>query len=258
MTTSEIPAGSPCWIDLMTSDLEKSKNFYTALFDWTYETGDEEKYGGYVVASKDGKSVAGLMQNAPDSGYPDVWSTYLRSDDIDKTVELAAANGGQIYLPPMEVPEQGKMGMVGDPSGASLGVWEFGGHTGFQLQAAIGAPAWFELHSKNYQASLDFLRNAFGWEPSTMSDTEEFRYSTLGEGDDARAGVMDASAFLPEGVPSHWAIYFDVANVDESVAKALELGAQVVQEAEDTPFGRMVSLTDPTGAAFKLIEHQNG
>jgi predicted enzyme related to lactoylglutathione lyase len=29
-----------------------------------------------------------------------------------------------------------------------------------------------------------------------------------------------------------------------------------VQPAEDTPYGRMASLTDPTGAIFKLIENQ--
>ncbi|WP_394939768.1 VOC family protein [Psychromicrobium sp. YIM B11713] len=254
MSESEIPVGAPCWIDLMTSDLEKSKAFYTALFGWSYETGDQEKYGGYVTASKDGKMVAGLMHNEPGSGYPDVWTTYLRTNDINKTVELATTNGGQVHLPPMDVPEQGRMGMLGDPSGAAVGLWEFGGHTGFQLQAAIGAPAWFELHTKNYPAALKFYQDVFGWQTSVMSDSEEFRYSTLGTGEEARAGLMDSAAFLPEGAPSNWQIYFDVENVDETIAKALELGAQVIQEVEDSPFGRLAALTDPTGAAFKLIE----
>ncbi|NYE95418.1 hypothetical protein FHU41_001668 [Psychromicrobium silvestre] len=255
MSESEIPAGAPCWVDLMTSDPEKSKNFYATLFGWTYETGDEEKYGGYVVAFKDGKSVAGLMANEPGSGYPDVWSTYLRTDDIDKTIELTTGNGGQVYLPPMEVPEQGKMAMIGDPAGASVGVWEFGGHTGFELQAAAGAPAWFEVHSKNYSEALKFYQNVFGWQTATLSDTDEFRYSTLGEGDNAKAGIMDSASFLPEGVPSNWQIYFEVENADETIAKALELGAQVINEAEDTPFGRIAGLTDPTGAQFKLVQN---
>ncbi|MDN5670078.1 MAG: VOC family protein, partial [Renibacterium salmoninarum] len=113
MPTPNIPAGAPCWIDLMTSEPEKAKAFYTKLFGWTYETGDEEKYGGYTLAFKDGKSVAGLMKNEPETGQPDVWSTYLRSEDIDRTAELTTANGGQVFFPPMEVPEQGKMMMIG-------------------------------------------------------------------------------------------------------------------------------------------------
>ena len=74
----------------MTSDAEKAKSFYGALFGWTYQTGDEEKYGGYITAWKDGKSVAGLMQKQEDQGaWPDMWSTYLRSEDAAATVKAA-------------------------------------------------------------------------------------------------------------------------------------------------------------------------
>src|ERR1700709_1921142 len=54
-----IAAGDPCWIDLMTSDPDTSREFYTHLFGWTYETGDEEKYGGYVMAFAPGAPAAG-------------------------------------------------------------------------------------------------------------------------------------------------------------------------------------------------------
>ena len=107
MPTPDITPGSPCWIDLMTSDPEKAKSFYNTLFGWTYETGDQEKYGGYITASKDGKMVAGIMQKQENMGQmPDVWSTYLRTDDIKATTEAAVANGGQVYMEPMEVPDQ--------------------------------------------------------------------------------------------------------------------------------------------------------
>ena len=255
MPTPNIPAGAPCWIDLMTSEPEKAKAFYTKLFGWTDETGDEEKYGGYTLAFKDGKSVAGLMKNEPETGQPDVWSTYLRSEDIDRTAELTTANGGQVFYPPMEVPEQGKMMMIGAPDGAAVGVWEFGGHTGFQAHDETGAAAWHELHSRNYAAALPFYSKVFGWEYTTMGDSDEFRYSTVGEGDAAIAGLMDSSSFLPEGTPSNWEVYFAVENADQTVADALELGAQIVQPIEDTPFGRMGSMTDPTGALFKIIQN---
>lgn len=63
MPKPELPVGSPCWIDLLTSNPEKSKEFYNALFGWTYETGDQEKYGGYVTVSKGEAMVAGIMKN---------------------------------------------------------------------------------------------------------------------------------------------------------------------------------------------------
>jgi len=66
---------------------------------------------------------------------------------------------------------------------------------------------------------------------------------------------MDSSAFLPAEVPSHWAVYFSVADVDAALAKVVELGGSIVRPAEDTPFGRIADVTDPTGAMFKL--HQD-
>ncbi|MFJ6537127.1 VOC family protein [Paenarthrobacter sp. NPDC091711] len=255
MPKPDITPGSPCWIDLMTSDTEKAKAFYTALFGWTYETGDQEKYGGYITASKDGRMVAGIMEKQADMGaMPDLWSTYLRTDDIAATTAAAAASGGQVLLEPMEVPEQGSMAMYADASGAAIGAWQFGEMKGYEIAAEAGAPAWHELLSKDYESAVAFYRKVFGWDTSVMSDTPEFRYTTLGAGDDAKAGIMDASGFLPEQVPSMWSVYFAVEDTDASVEQATALGATVMQPAEDTPFGRLATLSDPTGAVFKVIQ----
>ncbi|QDG89387.1 VOC family protein [Pseudarthrobacter sp. NIBRBAC000502770] len=246
--------GDPCWIDLMTSDPEKSREFYTALFGWTYEEGDQEKYGGYITAFANGAMVAGMMKNDAGSGYPDVWTTYLRVEDIQATADAAVAAGGQVLMGPMEVPEQGHMAMLGDAGGAAIGAWQFGGHTGFQSTGEPGTPYWHELHARDYAASVKFYQDVFGWDTDVMSDTEDFRYTTLGSGRDSRAGIMDASHFLPEGVPANWQTYFAVENTDAGVEIATSLGGQVVHPAEDTPFGRIAALTDPTGALFRIAQ----
>ena len=253
MPKPTISPGAPCWVDLMTSDPERARQFYTELFGWTYETGDQEKYGGYIMAFKDGRAVAGIMQSQQ-AGIPDTWTTYLRVDDIDTTTSIAAAHGGQVYVEPMEVPEQGKMGMLADPGGAAVGLWEFAGHTGYELAAEPGSPAWHELFTRDYPATVKFYQDVFGWDTDVMSDTDEFRYTTLGSGDTAAAGIMDAGAWLPEGVPAHWRIYFAVENADAAVEKAAALGGSVVQPAEDTSFGRVAALTDPTGAMFLVVQ----
>ncbi len=254
MPKPDIAPGDPCWIDLMTSDPEKSREFYARLFGWTYETGDEEKYGGYVTAFVEGAPVAGMMKNDGESGYPDVWTTYLRVEDISTTAEAVVAAGGQVLMPPMEVPEQGHMAMFSDAGGAAFGAWQFGGHTGFQLKGEPGAPFWHELHTRKYAPAVTFYQDAFGWDTAVMSDSEDFRYTTLGSGGHARAGIMDASFYLPDGVPSNWQIYFGVANADAVVETAKSFGAKVIHPAEDSPFGRMATLTDPTGAVFKIAQ----
>lgn len=255
MNAQNIPAGAPCWIDLMTSDIKKSRDFYTALFGWSYEAGDAEKYGGYTTAFKDGKSVAGLMQNGPDSeGHPDMWSTYLRVDDIAASMESAKKAGAMAYMEPMDVPQQGSMAMLGDPSGATIGLWQFGGHTGFQAHEVNGAAAWHELHSKDYPAAVAFYRDAFGVQTSVMSDTDDFRYTNLTFGQKELAGIMDASKMLPDEVPSSWQVYFQTDDVDAAIATALTLGATIINAAEHSPYSRIAGLTDCTGAIFKLLQ----
>jgi len=103
-----------------------------------------------------------------------------------------------------------------------------------------------------YEASLQFYRDVFGWETFVASDVPDFRYTTLGEGEGQVAGVMDASAFLPDGGPGQWSIYFNASDVDAAVGQAVELGGSVLQPAEDSPYGRLATLADPTGARFKL------
>jgi hypothetical protein len=100
---------------------------------------------------------------------------------------------------------------------------------------------------------VSFYRDVFGWETSVVSDTDDFRYTVLKHGEDMLAGVLDASGFLPEGASSRWMVYFSVADTDAAVTQVMDLGGTVVETAQDTPYGRVASVTDPTGAAFRLV-----
>ncbi|MET1086029.1 MAG: VOC family protein [Arthrobacter sp.] len=252
---SPVPTpGAPCWIDLMTSDVDAARRFYGALFGWEYRTGDEEKYGGYVTAWKNGKSVAGIMQKDQNQeAMPDVWSTYLRTDDAAATAKAVAAYGGQVYMPPMDVPGQGHMAIFGDATGATIGVWQPREMLGYELVGEPGTAAWHELHAKDYDAAVKFYQDVFGWETQVMSDTPEFRYTTMGSGMSAQAGILDASGYLAGDIPSHWQVYFSVEDTDAAVERAKSMGATLVEEPADSDFGRVAQLADPTGAAFKII-----
>lgn len=246
------PFGAPCWIDLFTSDPERSQDFYGQLFGWTAETGGEE-YGGYITfSSRDGQLVAGGMRNDGSSGTPDVWSVYLATPDAQATADAAVAHGGQIHVPVMEVPGQGSMLLLADSGNAAIGAWQPAGHTGFGVLGEPGAPAWFELHTRDYEAAVKFYEAVFAWDAHVLSDAPEFRYTTLGQGEGQLAGVMDAAGFLPEGVGAHWTVYFNVEDTDVALARIVELGGSVVLEAESTPFGRIAEAADSTGARFKL------
>ncbi len=255
-TRDTAPTGHPCWIDLMTSDPDASRAFYGELFGWTSEAGGEE-YGGYITFAKDGVAVAGAMDKSaiPGDGgaMPDVWSVYLSVVDAAATQKAVEAAGGQTLAPPMEVPGLGIMAVFQDATGAVIGAWQPLEFHGIGVLVEPDTPGWFELFTKDFHPTLAFYEEAFGWNVEIMGDTDEFRYATLEAGEKAAAGVMDASGFLPDEVPPHWSVYVSVADADTAVAKAESLGASVVVPAEDTPYGRLATLADPTGAMFKLI-----
>jgi uncharacterized protein len=245
-----VPNGAPCWIDLMSSDTAKSLAFYGDLFGWTAESSGPE-YGGYTNFSKDGEMVAGLMQAQPGEGVADVWSVYLAVEDAAATVQTARENGAEVYVEAMPVGPLGTMAVVADAGGAAIGMWQPGEHRG-GLVGTVGAPCHFELHTRDYDATVAFYEKVFGWTPSTVADTPGFRYTVLDVADGENAGIMDASGFLPEGMPAHWSVYFAVEDVDAALAKVVDLGGAVVQPAESTPYGRLATAADTTGALFKL------
>lgn len=247
---SDAPIGAPCWVDLSSSDPAASKAFYGSLFGWSARESGEE-FGHYATFELDGVPVAGCMASQ-DPGMPDAWVVYLATDAIDAVAASAEAHGGQVLMAPMPVGPLGSMAILLDACGAAVGAWQPGEHRGIGVLAEPGAPSWFELHTRGYVASLAFYRSVFGWDLHTMSDAPEFRYTTLGEGETALAGLMDDTGHTPEGTPPHWAFYVQVADADDAVARVGELGGTVEMGPADTPYGRLVGITDPTGARLML------
>ncbi len=243
--------GAPCWVDLFTSDTVKATEFYGTLLGWEAQPADP-RFGGYFVFTKDGAPVAGCMHNDGNYGMPDMWTIYLMTPDVEAVAERAAANGGTVQIPPMVVAENGSMAVVADPGQGRIGVWQPNEMTGFAVIGEPGSPFWFELNTRDYDASVAFYRDVFAWDVNTQRDEPGQRYAMLGQGYQARAGIAEATAFLPEGEPASWSIYFGVENINEAITQVQALGGTVVSAPEQNPFGWQASITDPTGSPVRL------
>ncbi len=252
MPTPTLVVGAPCWIDLYSSDPAAASAFYARLFGWTAQPPAED-LGGYFTFTHEGRQVAGCMHNDGTAGVPDGWTIHLMTDDVEATAAAAAAHGGRVDVPPMTVAEHGRMALLVDPGQAAVGVWQPGTHVGFEVTGEPGTPAWFELQTRDYEASVAFYRTVFRWDAHVVADEPDFRYTTLGEGEQQRAGIMDASAFLGEGERAAWSVYLAVDDADATLARVVDLGGRVVRPATDTPYGRLAQAADPTGALFKLV-----
>lgn len=250
-TRATVPVGAPVWNDLTTPDLGTTVAFYTALFGWTHHDGAD----GYGTFRHQDQPVAGVSP-ALDPASPAVWSVYLRADDVVAATAGARESGARVVLDPADDGPAGGHGRTAylvDPSGAAVGLRETPGALGLTLAGEPCTPVWHELLTRDYPAAVAFYRS-LGWTTRVEGDTADFRYVTFAQGDEMYGGIMDAAAFLPPDVPSHWSVYLGSADTDATVARAVELGAAVVQAAEDTPYGRLATLADPLGSAFKVIQ----
>jgi hypothetical protein len=241
--------GEPCWIQLSTDDVDTAVSFYGDLFGWSAGEPSEE-HQGYRMFLRGGEPIAGLVPTA--DGSRPTWTVFLATPDLRGTVDRAAAAGGSVLIGPTPVAGLGSFAELTDPAGAAIGAWEADAFAGFTTRGEDNAPTWFETLSSRYDDTVAFYQQAFRWETHAMSDTPDFRYTTLGRDENARAGVMDAGALL-SAQPARWQFYVQVPDADEAIATAVSVGGELVHAAEDTPYGRIATLMDPAGVRFCVL-----
>lgn len=253
---SNYAPGRFCWQELATTDQEGAKKFYGELLGWGVNDIPLEEGYSYSMFQLKGKSAAGafvLGDEQEQQGIPPHWNLYVAVENVDEIAERAKELGGNVIVGPMDVFEQGRTAMLQDPTGAMLGVWQPKAHIGSQIIGEPGATMWNELMTTDVPAAGNFYTQLFGWERdvSTMNETE---YTVFMKDGEQIAGMMQKPEGL-EQVPSHWMIYFGVANCDASVEKVRSLGGQVTTEPFDIPdVGRIAVIQDPQGAVCCIMQ----
>ncbi|HEY6424286.1 MAG TPA: VOC family protein [Pseudonocardiaceae bacterium] len=242
--------GTPSWVDLGSPDPVASAAFYSALFGWDAMDGGPEA-GGYRMCSLGGKPVAGIGAQQQ-TGMRPYWTTYVSVADAAATTEKVRKAGGKVFMEPMEVIGFGHMAVFADPTGAAISVWQPLRHIGAGLVNEPGTLCWNELTTREPDLAVPFYRDVFGWgaRPRQMGPVTYTEW-TLGE--KAVASMMPMDGNWPADLPSHWMVYFAVADTDAAAARVAELGGTVHVPPSDIPPGRFAVVTDPHEAAFSLI-----
>lgn len=249
------PAGIFTWIDLASTDLDRSREFYTGLFGWDAFTVPDPAAGGYGFFLKDGKQAAGF---GPAMGEPiSAWNAYVSVEDSDVTAQRVRAAGGQVIAGPMEVMGQGVLTVFTDPAGAFFSTWQSKEMQGLQVRNEPNTFCWAELNTRDAAGAERFYESVFGWGAKTET-TPDGSYTEWTVDGDSMAGMFPMTEQIPAEVPPHWRVYFTVENVDAAVSRAQELGGSVVVPAMDIGMGRFAVLSDTTGAVFAVMSFNEG
>ena len=144
--------GAPCWVDLLTSDPERSQAFYGRLFGWTVEDPGAD-YGGYMNFLPDGdpgRRVHAQRRRGracPTSGRCTSPSTTPRRPWHRRDRARRPGDG------------------AGDGRDARSGAWPSSSTSAARSSACgsrvctgasaslgePGTPSWFELHTRDYE-----------------------------------------------------------------------------------------------------------
>jgi predicted enzyme related to lactoylglutathione lyase len=248
---SSYATGTPCWVDVSSTDLDRSVDFYTKLFGWEAQRDPRPEAGGYTMFALRGKYVAAASPIWQE-GMPSVWTTYLASDDVDAVVAKAREAGGNVMVEPFDVLDAGRMTVIQDPTGAVFGVWQAGQHHGSQLANEPGSLSWNQLNTTDLDAATRFYERVFGIEVDVQEQAGS-EYRVIRANGRPVAGIRPLHA-PAEGVPPHWQTVFSVEDCDAALARVEELGGRKLTEPMDVPsVGRIALVQDPVGATFQVI-----
>jgi predicted enzyme related to lactoylglutathione lyase len=250
-------SGTFSWPELSTSDQKAGVAFYRALFGWDLNDipmGPDGTYSMFLMRGKEVAAAAGQRPEERAQGVPSHWNSYVTVTNVDETVKKAQSLGAKVFAPPFDVMDAGRMAVLQDPTGAVFQVWQAGKSIGAKILNEPGALCWTELTTTDTVAAEKFYTQLFGWVPKHSAPSSVMEYTEFSVGGTPSIGMMAKPKDMPSHIPSYWMPYFQVADLDASVAKAKELGARVMVPPQEIPnTGRFAIVSDPQGAVFALF-----
>ena len=123
----------------------------------------------------------------------------------------------------------------------------------------LGAFCWIELHTRDRDGARAFFTKVIGWTMAKWDDKGQDLppiYEEWLAPDGAHiGGMMTIPPGVPDFVPSNFATYVNVADVDAAAARVPTLGGKVIMPPMDIPeVGRFAVIADPTGACLNIFK----
>jgi predicted enzyme related to lactoylglutathione lyase len=246
--------GKFVWFELVTRDTRRAQAFYAEVLGWRTKPFAMGSASYDMIST--GESLDTMIGGyaAPGRDQPAHWISYVSVEDVDAASRTAAAQGGKVIEPPADLPGVGRSARIADPQGAELCLFRNkDGDPPDPETAPLGTFFWNELHTTDPASALAFYEKVVGFTHQSMDMGPAGTYHVISRGGVDRGGVTPHL----QGAKPHWLPYVNVADVDETLARAKRLGATLHVNAEDIPgVGRFGVFIDPVGAALALMKPQ--
>lgn len=242
------------WYDLMTTDVEAAKRFYTAVVGWSTEPWPSAG-PPYTMWKANDRAIGGVMalsDAARAGGAPPHWMAYICVPDVDATATQAVSLGGAVLVAPFDIKDVGRVVIAKDPQGVAFAAFtpqgEAPGHDGPPQLLEF---SWHELSTTDGAAAFAFYSALFGWRKTSAVEMGPMgTYQMYGLTEAPMGGMMTKP---PEQPVAAWCYYVHVDDVHRGAERATAHGGQVLLPPMEVPGGDwIVVLSDPQGAVFAL------
>jgi len=242
------------WYDLVTTDTEAAKTFYTSVMGWGAL--DASMAGRSYTLFTSGKVVMcgliGLPDDAKSIGGEPNWLGYVAVNDVDAAAERIKRLGGSVHMPPTDIPNVSRFSTFADPQTARLALikWLQPGLEQSAAPGALGCVGWHELLAADWEKALAFYGDLFGWQKANAEVGDMGTYQGFSIGGRTIGGVLTKPSVIPS---PYWIYYFNIGGFDAAVQRAQAAGGRILDGPIDVPNGgRVVRCVDPQGAIFAL------
>jgi predicted enzyme related to lactoylglutathione lyase len=249
-------AGQFVWYELLTTDPKAAISFYSEVVGWKTElftqAGGPEPYTMWVGSQGPLGGVMRLPEEAKKMGAPPHWMAHVEVTDVDATAAKAKQLGGNVYVPPTQIPTVGRFSVIADPQGANLSVFKPDTKMEAHDTSKEGEFNWNELVTSDHEAAFKFYSTLFAWKKDSDFDMGPMgKYLIYGQGEKQYGGMFTKTADMP--MPPSCIYYINVNDLEAAVARATSNGGKLMNGPMDVPGGtRIAQLADPQGAFFAL------
>ena len=243
------------WYELITTDKECAKAFYSSVVGWGTQDVSMPS-ASYSLFTLGNASVSGLINLPTDAnkmGAKPRWIGYVGVDDVDAAAALIHQLGGAMHVPPTNFDNFSRFAVAADPQMASFGLISWLRPVRL-LHAELNIPgrvAWHELLASDREKALAFYSPLFGWQKKEARVGPRGTYQLFSAGHQTIGGIVAKPRTV--STPS-WIYYFSVADIDAALKRVKNGGGQVLGDPIEVPGGSWIlECLDPQGALFALV-----
>jgi uncharacterized protein len=243
------------WYELMTTDMEAAKAFYSKVVGWGTEDASTPSmsYSLFIFGRSSVGGVMSLPQDAGEVGAMPRWVGYVAVDDVDAAAQRVTELGGAVYTAPTDVPDVSRYSVVADPQGAAfvLVKWLRPRPAPPSELKTPGRVGWHELLAADPEKALAFYRELFGWEDAGAETSPAGPYQLFSSAGQTFGSMHTKPPTMPV---AFWLYSFNVGDIDAAMKRVKTVGGEIIYGPMQVPESLwVVECKDPQGAEFALV-----